>query len=134
MQGVLPFKEDTGFKISGKQFHVGAFGDSIDDLINIALVAEKTSGGGVYNGPGAHNTWEFVHLFDAALFKAQNPNADERTIMQTFVNEANVKLETYIGGSGGQVPQMPADIILALQWFCKYKIQFRSDTNQIILS
>lgn len=132
MNGVLPFKEDAGFKIGGKQFHVGAFGDSIDDLINVALVAEKTAGGGVYTGTGAHNTWEFVHLFDAALFRIKNPKSDERTIMQAFVTEANAKLATYIGGTGG-VPEMPKDIVLALQWFCKYKLQFRADTNQIVL-
>lgn len=133
MNGVLPEKEDTGFKIGGKQFHVGAFGASIDDLVSVALVAEKTAGGGVYVGSGAHNTWEFVHLFDAALFRIQNPNTDERAIMQAFVNEANAKLAIYIGDAGG-VQEMPKDIVLALQWFCKYKIQFRPESNQIVLS
>ena len=132
MNGVLPSKEDFGFKINGKQFHCDAFGDSIDDLINVALVAEKSAGGGVYTGTGAHNTWEFVHLFDAALFRTQNPNADKRTIMQTFVNEANIKLETYTGGAG-TIPATPEDLLLALKWFCKYKLQFRSDTVQMVL-
>lgn len=132
MNGVLPFKEDFSFKINGKQFHVGAWGDSADDLINIALVAEKTAGGGVYTGTGALNTWEFVHLFDAALWRIQNQGKTTEQMMNAFVAEANAKLSAYVGGSGS-IPAIPSDIVLALQWYCKYKLSFRADTNQIVL-
>ena len=125
MNGVLPFKEDFGFKINGKQFHVGAWGSSAEDLINVALVAEKTAGGGIYTGTGALNTWEFVCLFDGSVWRIQNPNKTSEQMMSAFVAEANAKLATYIGGSGG-VPPMPNDIVLA-------SFAFASATNADII-
>lgn len=132
MQGILPIKEDFGFKIDGKQFHVGAWGDTSEGNYQVALVAEKSVGGGVYIGAGAQNTWEFVHLFDAALWKFQNPNADTDSLLQTFVNEANVKLATYTGNTG-TTPTIPTDIVLALQWYIKYKLSFRTTDNKLVL-
>lgn len=130
MNGATPAVDDKGFVRNGKKYYWGAFGS--DGTADIALVAERVAGQGVYTGAGASNTWEFVYRLDAALWQFQNPNADITMLVQHFVNQANAAYVQYSGDTSG-VPVMPTELVAALQWFCKYKIQFRADTNQIVL-
>lgn len=132
MNGAVPGVDDKFTIKFGKKVYLGSFGG--DGMADIALVAERVAGQGVYTGLGAANTWEFIYRLDAAVWVFENQNADFQSLAQYFVNQANLAMADYFEDeSGGEVPEMPTELVAALQWFCKYRINFDS-TGKLVLS
>lgn len=124
MQGILPDASDWQTKLNdGRILAIGYFSYGEDANLNCVLQKDAN------NGADSHVDFELIHEWSDITARLNSMGVDNA--LQTFVDEANVKLASKLNGN---VPQIPTEAFARLSWHFRFSMAFNKTTNKIVFT